>query len=319
MEPQQSQGAVADGSVEGTASSSTDTRPSAPTAVSLAITNTDVLSHLLTFVPQDQYLFVATASRAWRSAWGAAQRPSVTRQATPDSSESQIRESFEAGLPLDKVHLSATLARHGHLELLQLARERGCSWGAATCSAAAGAGHLELLQWCKYSGCPWDNRTLTEAARGGHTEVLEWARMFGCEVGVGAPAAAAAEGNLDLLKYLIQDGFPVCAGVCGVAAGSGHLEILEYLVENECPVDEMTLFVAVLNGQLAVVEWVLREGVEFVDHGEYAFCDAVEKGRLEVVQCLHRHGCPWDEASCLAAAVERGHEEIAGWIRENRS
>lgn len=306
--------------MQGTTGSPADGGPSAPTAASLATTNTDVLSHLLNFVPDDQYLFFAVVSRTWRSAWGEAQRISATKQATQDSSESQLQESLEAGLPLDKVHLSEALARHGHLDLLQLARKHGCAWGAATCSAAAGAGHLELLQWCKYNGCPWDDRALTEAARGGHTEVLEWARMFGCEVSMGAPAAAAGAGNLNLLKYLIQDGFPVSSGVCGAAAESGHLEILEYLVENECPINEMTLFGAVLNGQLAVVEWVLGEGVEFAgDLGEYAFCDSVKKGRLAVVRCLHQYGCPWDEAGCLAAAVEGGHEEIASWIRGNRS
>lgn len=241
-------------------------------------------------------------------------------QITADSTPAQLQESLEFGLPLDKVELSAAMARHGHLELLQLAKERGCAWGALTCAAAAAAGQLELLQWCKYHGCPWDDRTLTEAARSGHVEVLEWARMFGCEVSMGAPAAAAGTGNLDLLKYLIEDGFPCGSWACGAAAGAGHVEILEYLVEErECTVGEETLLGTVIHNQVAVLEWALGNGAEFETLGEYAFCDAVTKGRLAVVQCLHRHGCPWDKGSCLAAAVEGDHEEIARWIREKRS
>lgn len=294
--------------------------PLPPTAERLATINADVLSHLLGFVAEDQYLFFATACRAWRSAWGAAQRPAATSQAGADSSLSQLRESLASGVPIDKPGLSAALARHGKLELLQLARESGCcAWGPVTCAAAAGAGELELLQWCKYNGCPWDDRTLTEAARGGHVEVLEWARGFGCDVSAGAPAAAAAAGNLDLLKYLIRDGFPCGAGVCGAAADAGHLEVLQYLVENDCPVGEMTLFAAVLKDRVAVLEWALGSGYEFETLGEYAFCDAVQKGRFAVVRCLHRHGCPWDGPSCLAAAVEGGHDEIARWVRENQS
>ena len=282
--------------------------------------NTDVLSHLLGFVAEQHYLFFAPVSRPWQAAWAAARLPAATRQITADSTLPQLQESLESALPLDKVELSAAMARHGHLELLQFAKERGCAWGAWTCAAAAGAGQLELLQWCKYNGCPWDDRTLTEAARGGHLEVLEWARMFGCDVSIGAAAAAAGAGNLELLKYLIEDGFPCGSWVCGAAAGAGHLEVLEYLVqERECTIGEDTLLGAVIHNQPAVLEWALANGTEFDTLGEYAFCDAVTKGRFAVVQCLHRHGCPWESDSCLAAAVEGDHDEIASWIRENRS
>lgn len=285
------------------------------------MTHMDILSVLVDFVSEDRYLFFAPVSRAWRAAWGAQKRPAVTRQAAADSSASQLEESLESGLPRDRVELSGALARHGHLELLELAREHGCAWGAVTCSAAAGAGELELLQWCKYNGCPWDDRTPTAAARNGHLEVVEWARKFGCDLSASTTAAAAGAGNLDLLKYLIEDGFPCSDAAGGAAAESGHLEILKYLVENDCcTLTEMTLLTAVLKDQLDVLEWALGLGdaFHFDTLGEYAFADAVQKGRLPVVQCLHRHGCPWNEASCLVAAVEGGHQDIALWIRENR-
>jgi len=140
----------------------------------------DVLSVLVRFVPGDQFLFFAPVSRIWREAWPS-QHPTVTgATSSPYLSVSQLEESLEAGLPRDRVELCTALARRGNLELLQLARERGCAWGAATCAAAARGGYLEVLQWCKYNGCPWSEDTLSFASRGGFLEVVQWARGFGC-------------------------------------------------------------------------------------------------------------------------------------------
>jgi hypothetical protein len=38
-------------------------------------------------------------------------------------------------------------SRHGHLAVLQWARERGCEWNACTTAGAAAGGHLEILKW----------------------------------------------------------------------------------------------------------------------------------------------------------------------------
>jgi hypothetical protein len=39
-------------------------------------------------------------------------------------------------------------------------------------------------------------------------------------------------------------------------------------------------------------------------------------GHLEVLQWARRHGCPWDEYTCTAAA-EEGHLEVLRWARAN--
>ena len=58
------------------------------------------------------------------------------------------------GVPLGG--LCSRIARGGHLEVLQLAREQGCAWDHWTCANAAEGGHLPVLQWAREHHCPWN-------------------------------------------------------------------------------------------------------------------------------------------------------------------
>ncbi len=75
---------------------------------------------------------------------------------------------------------ATTLARGGHLNVLQWARSQGCPWDKWTCAFAAEAGNLEMLQRAHSQGCPWDEDTCARAAGGGHLEIVQWARSQGC-------------------------------------------------------------------------------------------------------------------------------------------
>ena len=54
------------------------------------------------------------------------------------------------------------------------ARENDCPWGPAhgyvedpredSCALAAEHGHLEVLQWAREHGAPWNEETLTDSA-----------------------------------------------------------------------------------------------------------------------------------------------------------
>ena len=57
------------------------------------------------------------------------------------------------------------------LQLCQLLREHGCTWGPYSCAEAAGEGDLELLRWLVEAGCPVDSSACKWAADGGHAEV----------------------------------------------------------------------------------------------------------------------------------------------------
>ena len=64
--------------------------------------------------------------------------------------------------------------------MLKWLREKGCPWGAKTCTCAAVEGHLEVLKWLRENGCRWNERVCRAAAEHGQLAVLKWAREQGC-------------------------------------------------------------------------------------------------------------------------------------------
>ncbi|CAM9976802.1 unnamed protein product, partial [Scytosiphon promiscuus] len=118
------------------------------------MTDADILSGLTDFVSEKQFLFFALVCSSWRAAWGS--RPTLTSRTSPDSTVAQLRNSFDCGLPTNRLAICKALALHGSLETLQYARERGCPWNEFTCCLAAARGHLRILQWLRENGCPWD-------------------------------------------------------------------------------------------------------------------------------------------------------------------
>ncbi|CAN0206303.1 unnamed protein product [Ectocarpus sp. 4 AP-2014] len=220
--------------------------------------NVDLLRSIVSFVSEKQFLFFAPVSRAWRKAWG--RRPAVTSWVTRDSSVSQLRYSFERGLPRDRPELCAAIARLGNLELLRSARGSGCVWNGLTFSEAARRGDLAFLQWLKSSGCRWDKFSAIAAAGGGHLHVLKWLRKSGvgwdddewtCHM-------AAAGGHVHVLRWAIQNGCRYDNVTCWSAAHQGHLEALKYLRKIGCGWDRQRCFdAAVRGGHRRVAEWIV--------------------------------------------------------------
>ncbi|CAM9272738.1 unnamed protein product [Ectocarpus sp. 12 AP-2014] len=165
------------GSVTSTANEAHDNPPSGNTVASwFVLGNKDIMRYLAKFVDQDQYLFIAPVSKAFRRAWGP--RATVTRPVVADTSVTQLTYCLELGLPstIRQATICNAAARFGRLHLLKLAQESACGWTPATCAQAARGGHLETLQWLRAEGCDWDEKTCQLAVLGGHFRVLKWVR-----------------------------------------------------------------------------------------------------------------------------------------------
>eukprot|EP00752_Nemacystus_decipiens_P015086 g13440.t1 len=63
------------------------------------ITQLDIVNWLIHFVDDEQHLFFAGVSRAWRGAWG--ERPLHTRAVTAHTTVRQLKQCFECGQPLE--------------------------------------------------------------------------------------------------------------------------------------------------------------------------------------------------------------------------
>ncbi|CAM9873681.1 unnamed protein product [Ectocarpus fasciculatus] len=137
---------------------------------------TSCRTYLAEFVDQDQYLFIAPVSKAFRLAWGP--RATVTRPVVADTSTKQLRCCLKLGLPLciRRTNVCNAAARFGRLDVLKLARKSACGWTPATCAQAAWGGHLEVVKCLRAQGCGWDEEACQLAAHERHFHVLIWVR-----------------------------------------------------------------------------------------------------------------------------------------------
>ena len=119
------------------------------------------------------------------------------------------RKGFTLDLPCGNEYVCASMARGGHLRVLQWllgTMAHKFPVDSTTCAYAAEGGHLQVLQWLRENGCEWDQWTCAYAARGGHLQVLRWARAQGCDWSVWACRYAAGRGHLHVLRWLTDHG-----------------------------------------------------------------------------------------------------------------
>lgn len=225
------------------------------------LANSDIVGHLMEFVPRKHFLFFAPVSTTWQEAWGQQPpRPTVTSVASPESSVSQIQESFECDPHRDGPNLCAAIAEFGKLDLLQFARENGCSWIQETSISAARAGHVHIIKWAMLHGCPCVRDTVDAAARGGHLDVLRWLRMndYACDDWV--MKVAAYRGHLHVLRWLQENKCPLIEGTTHAAAVGGYVPVLRWLKGCNCSWDRETWHGPALRGELAMFQWLRCNG-----------------------------------------------------------
>lgn len=301
--------------------------------------NTDIVSNVLAFVDDEEFLFVAVVARAWRECWGG--RPRWTRAVRAETSEAQLLSSFGCGLRRSAA-VSGALARLGKLQLLQRAHQAGCpltdrsSRGGVTgglsvewamgsgftwrgerddaCAAAAQGGHLRTLQWLRENGCPWNSLTCRRAAEEGHLHVLQWARIHGCPWDGFVCAGAARGGRLDVLQWARANDCPWDSRTCTEAAREGHLEILQWARVNGCPWDSWTCAGAAQRGHLDVLQWLRANGCPW---DGTACTGAAEGGHLGVLKWARANGCPWERSECVRVAEMYKRSSVLEWATNN--
>ena len=144
--------------------------------------NLDVLKHVLMFVGENQYRFVAGVSRCFQQAYSDV-FPASRKTYLNASMENIARfcwSEIDHGSVIYQKLLCRSAARHGNIQSLQYLRSVRCVWDEETCAKAALNGHLNVLQWCREHDCPWDKWTCHYAAMNGHLNVLKWCREHRC-------------------------------------------------------------------------------------------------------------------------------------------
>ena len=136
----------------------------------------DVLKHVLTFVGDNQYRFVAGVSRCFQQAYSdvfSENKKTYLNASTEDLARFCWSEIDNPEIE-QQLALCKSAAKHGNLASLQFLRSVNCDWDEWTCANAAKNGHLNVLKWCREHDCQWDEWTCANAAQNGHLNVLQW-------------------------------------------------------------------------------------------------------------------------------------------------
>ena len=244
--------------------------------------NMDILRLVVSFIGPKQYRFIATISQRFHAAY-VHEFPNDTATIINASTVEYAKICWnEMKHPLTyQQHsiLSHSATIFGSVSAMQYLRSVGCPWSQRTCFLAAEHGHLHILQMARDYGYPWsDVRTCTVAAKNGHLHIVQYARDNGCPWDKETCANAAWNGHFNILQYARKYGCPCDELTCVNAAWNGHLHILHYARENGCPCDELTCVNAALNGHLHILQYARIHGCPWnndkIEH-------AAEFGRLQ--------------------------------------
>ncbi len=175
-------------------------------------------------------------------------------------------------------------AEHGHLELLQWAKSKGCYWPAASMfPAAAKFGNDDINEWLLKLQCPFEEeRSFMNACKRGYFEFVKFARANGSKVwntGINfcIQDQAALRGDLGTILWAREqcvqaDDNWLLEALITTATSRGHIHILEWL-RNEylkrplqrCFISDCNktvLQTAAENGHLHILDWGLSNGLK---------------------------------------------------------
>ncbi|PRP87723.1 hypothetical protein PROFUN_02423 [Planoprotostelium fungivorum] len=228
--------------------------------------------------------------------------------------------------------LCCLAAQHGHLHILDYVRSIECVWGGTVYVQAAREGHLNILQYAHEHHCPigddWDSSTDGKVSQG--TILTSKERK-------NAAVWAARGGHLDVLKWIMThhaDWWDEVE-VCKEAARAGHAEIVRWADENGYPIDFSPLTAAAVSCSFPFLQWIYEKGgilwtgvfsLRFVLIFQGVCAEAARLGKMQTLDWLRGHGCPWDKEVTVHLArngmldeLEKVHREGCPWDQETFS
>lgn len=154
--------------------------------------------------------------------------------------------------------ITAQLAKHGNLELLKWAKEKGHEFDEYVSVYAAKYGYINILEWARENNLPFYSTVYIYAA---NLEVMKWAYKYKCPTKGYVISYAIHKGHLDIIQWAFKKNFPINKNdVCNMAAETGQIEILKWAKQNNFPWGPNVIMNAARNGHFNIVIWAIENG-----------------------------------------------------------
>lgn len=285
---------------------------------------TDILSHIITFLSYDSIFGLLGVSKSCRNMFEP-KLPEVYvkfKSSQVSCTSSIYKRSFSDVIVLDAIcsdniimfdylgrigiepslnFLIRKIAKRGSLIILKSLPKLPALIGKkllsySFCMKAAKHGQLEILKWA------YDNKCFPN----GLSNTQETSIVFGI---------AAQYGHLHILKWAYNHLIfhTVYHRICESAARGGHFKILRWARKRKCPWNSSTFANAALGGYVEMLQWLYENGCPWNTNTCTA---AAIRGYLEILQWLREKGCSWDKTT-LAAAATGGHFKLLQWAINN--
>jgi len=156
----------------------------------------------------------------------------------------------------------AYAARQNNVDCLRRARlqDPPCSWGEAL-HMAAFHGHMGVLEWAREHKAPWPDSLYGHAIYGHKFEVLKWAHLNGCPWQPGICEKLIVMGRMDILKWVVLRGYPWSGTACTAAIMVNRLDMLEFVLDQGCPWALINYDVARRYKRTHIIEWAKKRGL----------------------------------------------------------
>jgi len=177
-------------------------------------------------------------------------------------------------------------------------------------------GNLAMCERLYSIDCPKVDRAFKVAARYRHLEMMLWLRDHGFQSALPNFAEFAFRGDIQALEWLSCHGFDPSGEYLAITAvGEGHADVLEWFCERDEGVKfkSSVLHAAAHGRKWTIVKWLCDRGCSSTSPDICAY--AMSSSRLDMVEYLRTHGCPWDERVSYCAA-HAGRLDTLQWLRD---
>ncbi len=207
---------------------------------------------------------------------------------------------------IDHKRAAILASRHGHLDCLKFAHQRGCPLNDIS--------NLEVGEYVVI------NDIVNASIIDGHLDCLKYAHQeAGVELTEKAFIVASVKGHLNCIKYLLQQGLEWYHGTIAICARYGHLDCLKYACENGSPYESVTFYIED-EEERVLIDWYPETAAAAYGHLDSLkyLCDSniIKHKDTETIE----YAINYKQLECVRYLIEQDFPCVVtdDWVEEGR-